>query len=67
MVRKHIKLAFPHIQLHSIWRLLGEAIIKIQKVAQKSNTHAEFSSRDLPWRPLHISTLNYFLFMFIPI
>jgi hypothetical protein len=61
MVRNLIKSAFQRIQLHSIWRLLGEVIIKILKVAQKSNNHAKFSSRDLPKRPLHISTLKALL------
>jgi hypothetical protein len=67
MVRKLIKLAFQRIQPHAIWRFIGEVIIKILSVVQKSNIHAKFSSRDLPNRPLHISTLKYFLFMFIPI
>jgi hypothetical protein len=55
-VRKLIKLAFQHIQPHVIWRFLEEVIIKILKTAQKSNSHAEFSSPDLPKRLLHIST-----------
>jgi hypothetical protein len=67
MVRKLIKSAFQCIQPHVIWRLLGEVIIKILKDAEKSNNHAEFSSRDLPKRPLHISTLKYFIFVFTPI
>jgi hypothetical protein len=56
MVRKHIKLAFQRIQPHVIWRFLGEVIIKILKTTQKSNSHTEFSSADLPKRLLHIST-----------
>jgi hypothetical protein len=67
LVRKLIKLAFQRIQPHAIWRFLGEVIIKILKAAQKSNSHAESSSAHLPKRPLHISTLKYFLFVFIPI
>jgi hypothetical protein len=66
MVRKFIKLAFQRIQPHTIWRFLGEVIIKILKAAQKSNNYAESSSGHLPKRPLHISTLKYFLFVFIP-
>jgi hypothetical protein len=54
MVRKLIKSAFQRIQPHVIWRFLGE-VIKILKVAQKSNSHTEFSSADLPKRLLHIS------------
>jgi hypothetical protein len=60
MVIKLIKSAFQRMQPHAIWRLLEEVIIKILKVAQKSNNHAEFSSGDLTKRPLHISTLNIF-------
>jgi hypothetical protein len=56
MVRKLIKLAFQRIQPHVIWCFLGEVIIKILKAAQKSNSHTEFSSADLPKRLLHIST-----------
>jgi hypothetical protein len=56
MVRKLIKLAFQCNQSHVIWRFLGKVIIKILKVAQKSNSHTEFSSADLPKRLLHIST-----------
>jgi hypothetical protein len=67
MVRKLIKLNFQCIQPHNIWRFLGEVIIKILKAAQKSNSHAKFSFGDLPKSPLHISTLNYSLFVFIPI
>jgi hypothetical protein len=67
MVRKLIKLAFQCIQPHAIWRLLGEVIIKMMKVAQKSNNHTEFGSGYLPKRPLQISTLKYFLFVFMPI
>jgi hypothetical protein len=67
MVRKLIKLAFQCIQPHTIWRFLGEVVINILKAAQKSNSHAEFSFGDLPKRPLHINTLKYFLFVFIPI
>jgi hypothetical protein len=67
MVRNLIKIAFQCIQPHAIWIFLEEVIIKILKAAQKSNSQAEFSSRYLPKRPLHISTLKYFLFMFIPI
>jgi hypothetical protein len=33
MVTNLIKLAFQRIQLHVIWRFLGEVIIKILKVA----------------------------------
>jgi hypothetical protein len=44
MVRKLIKSAFQRMQPHVIWRFLGEVIIKILKVAQKSNDHTEFSS-----------------------
>jgi hypothetical protein len=65
MVRKLIKSAFQRIQPHIIWRFLGEVIIEILKVAQKSNSHMEFSSVDLSKRLLHISTLKYFCFMFI--
>jgi hypothetical protein len=54
MVRKLIKSAFQRIQPHIIWRFLGEVIIKILKTAQKSNSHTEFSSADLPKRLLHI-------------
>jgi hypothetical protein len=60
MVRNLIKLSFQRIQPHAIWRFLGEVIIKILKVVQKSNIHAEFSSGNLLKRPLHISTLKYF-------
>jgi hypothetical protein len=67
MVRKLIKLAFQRIQAHVIWRFLGEVIIKILKATQRSNSHKEFSSGDLPKSPLHISTLKYFLFVFIPL
>jgi hypothetical protein len=67
MMRKLIKLAFQRIYPHAIWRLLGEVIVKILKVAQKSNIHTKFSFGDLLKRPLHISMLKYFLFMFIPI
>jgi hypothetical protein len=67
MVRKLIKSDFQHIQPHIIWRFLGEVIIKILKATHKSNSHTEFSSADLPKRPLHISTLKYFLFVFIPL
>jgi hypothetical protein len=67
MVRKLIKLAFQRIQPHAIWRFLGEVIIKILKAAQKPNNHAESSSGHLSKRPLHISTLKYFLFVFIHI
>jgi hypothetical protein len=56
MVRKLIKSAFQRIQPHLIWRFLGEVIIKILKVAQKSNSHTEISSAELPKRLLHIST-----------
>jgi hypothetical protein len=66
MVRNLIKLAFQRIQPHAIWRFQGEVIIKILKVVHKSNNHVESSSRYLPKRPLHISTLKYFLFVFIP-
>jgi hypothetical protein len=55
MVRNLIKLDFQCIQPHVIWRFLEEVIIKILKTAQKSNSHAEFSSADLPKRLLHIS------------
>jgi hypothetical protein len=41
MVRKLIKEVFQCIQSHTIWRLLGEVIIKILKTVQKSNNHAE--------------------------
>jgi hypothetical protein len=54
-VRKLIKSAFQHIQPHIIWRFLGEVNIKILKDAQKSKSHTEFSSVDLPKRLLHIS------------
>jgi hypothetical protein len=67
MVRKLIKLAFQHIQPHTIWRFLGEVIVEILKATQKSNIHTKFSYRDLSKRPLRISTLKYFLFVFIPI
>jgi hypothetical protein len=56
MVRKLIKLAFQRNQSHIIWRFLEKVIIKILKAAQKSNSHTEFSSADLPKRLLHIST-----------
>jgi hypothetical protein len=56
MVRKLIKLAFQRNQSHIIWRFLGKVIIKILKTTQKSNTHTEFSSANLPKRLLHIST-----------
>jgi hypothetical protein len=48
MVRNIIKSAFQRIQPHIIWRFLEEVIIKVLKVAQKSNSHTEFSSADLP-------------------
>jgi hypothetical protein len=63
MVRKLIKSDFQRIQPHIIWRYLGEVIIKILKAVQKSNSHTEFSSAHLLKRPLHISTLKYFLFL----
>jgi hypothetical protein len=56
MVRKLIKLAFQRNQSHVIWRFLGKVIIKILKATQKSNSHTEFRSADLPKRLLHIST-----------
>jgi hypothetical protein len=43
MVRKLTKSAFQCIQSHSIWRLLGDVIIKILKAAQKSNNHAKIA------------------------
>ena len=55
-MRNIIKLAFQRIQPHAIWRFLGEVIIKILKAAQKSNSHTEINSADLPKRLLHIST-----------
>jgi hypothetical protein len=56
LVRKLIKSDFQRIQPHVIWRFLGEVNIKILKAVQKSNSHTEFSSADLPKRLLHIST-----------
>ena len=56
MVRKLIKLSFQRIQPHVIWRFLEEVIVKILKAVQKSNSHTEISSSDLPKRLLHIST-----------
>jgi hypothetical protein len=56
MVRKLIKSTFQHIQPHLICRFLGEVIIKILKVVQKSNSHTEISSAELSKRLLHIST-----------
>jgi hypothetical protein len=56
MVIKLIKSDFQRIQPHVIWRFLGEVIVKILKVAQKSNSHTEVTSADLPKRLLHIST-----------
>jgi hypothetical protein len=67
MVRNIIKSTFQRIQPHIIWRFLEEVIIKVLKAAQKSNSHTEFSSADLPKRPLHISTLKYLSFMFVPL
>jgi hypothetical protein len=64
---KLIKLAFQGIKPHAIWIFLGEVIIKILKAVQKSNSHTKFSSRYLLKRPIHISTLKYFLFVLIPI
>jgi hypothetical protein len=55
MVRKLIKSAFQRIQPNIIWRFLEEVIVKILKAAQKSNSHTEISSADLPKRLLHIS------------
>jgi hypothetical protein len=56
MMRNLIKSAFQRIQPHLIWRFLGEVIIKILMVAQKSNIHTEISSAELPKRLIHIST-----------
>jgi hypothetical protein len=56
MVRNIIKSAFQRIQPHLIWRFLEEVIIKILKVAQKSNSHTKISSTELPKRLHHIST-----------
>jgi hypothetical protein len=56
MVRKLIKSDFQRIYPHLIWRFLEEVIIKILKSPQKSNSHTEISSAELPKRLLHIST-----------
>jgi hypothetical protein len=53
---KAYQVSFPTHLAHIIWRFLGEVIVKILKVAQKSNSHTEISSADLPKRLLHIST-----------